>query len=46
MFLDVVSDADTYVADDVLPVDVGLHLWSVHSWDLTEVGNCVMLEEE
>ena len=39
------SDADTYVGDDVLPVDVGLDL-SVHSSDLTEVGNYVMLEEK
>ena len=40
------SNGDTYVGDDVLPVDVGLDLMSVHSPDWTEVGNYVMLEEE
>ena len=38
--------ANTYVGDDVLLVHVGVALLSVHSSDLTEVGNYVMLEEE
>ena len=37
-------DADTYVGDDVLPVHVGLDLLSVHSLELTQVGNHVLLE--
>ena len=40
------SDADSYVGDDVRPVDVGLDPLSFHSQNLLEDRNYIMLEEE
>ena len=45
LLFDAHSDDETYVGDDLLPVDMGLELRSVHSSDLTEVGNYAVLEE-